>query len=340
MKPNTLYKWVEEVSKQWQGVTDHFQENVAVFSRGVVLSASSHIKKISGVVGGNPNSQRRRLQRFLTCKFESCWFGEWTATVIEQLPVGEDLILIVDETKIENRFGAMVVGIAVEQRCIPVAWHIYKANDASAYPAEGQVEMILGLLRAVQAGIPAHYRVRVLADRGIGTSPTLMKGIMQLGWYFLFRVTKQSKIVLSSGEAVCFYDQVKQPGDQYAASGLVFKQRGHVPGHVRVLWREGSQEPWALVTNDPTLSGWCYARRNWIEQAFRDLKSHGWNLQQVQLQCPQRLQHLWIVLVVAYTWMLLMGIQQERGQTLALRKRRWSLFRQGRMAFLASMHPT
>jgi hypothetical protein len=107
-----------------------------------------------------------------------------------------------------------------------------------------------------------------------------MRGSIALGWTFLFRVTKKSKIVLPSGEAVCFYDQVTAPGQTYRASGIVFKQRGRIPGHVRVLWGQRAQDRWALVTNDPTLTGWEYAQRMWIEEAFRDLKSHGWQLEQ------------------------------------------------------------
>jgi hypothetical protein len=74
--------------------------------------------------------------------------------------------------------------------------------------------------------------VRVLADRGIGTSPLLMRGIMALKWTFLFRMTKQSKIILPGGEAVCFYDQVTAPGHTYHDSGRVFKKRGRIPVRV------------------------------------------------------------------------------------------------------------
>ncbi len=201
----------------------------------------------------------------------------------------------------------MVVGLAFQGRCIPLAWAVYRANDSQAYPAEGQVNLILRLLREVQSGIPRRLPVRVLADRGIGTSPDLMRGIMALGWHFLFRVTKQSKIILSDGTAVTFFDQVSQAGESYAASGQVFKKRGRIPAHVRVLWAPQAQERWALVTNDPTLTGWEYAQRMWIEEAFRDLKSHGWQVEDVCLHSPERMAHWWIILVVAYTWMLLIG---------------------------------
>ena len=203
------------------------------------------------------------------------------------------------------------------------------------------------LLKQVRAGLPKGSAVRVLADRGIGTSPLLMRGIRALGWTFLFRVTKQSKIILADGAEVTFYDQVTQPGQTYQASGLVFKKRGRIPADVRVLWRAEAQDRWALVTNDRQLTGWEYAQRMWIEEAFRDLKSHGWQVEQTQLDDPARLARLWIPLVVAYAWMLFLGHAiAATGHAAALKRRpdgssvrRWSLFREGWQAFLAASPP-
>lgn len=347
MSLRQLYQWVKKSSKTWTGVTRHFQENVVVFSRGVVYAQSSQIRKIAGCVQGQSDSQRRRLQRFLgTSKAHEPFFRGWTRTVVTTLKARQ-VVLVVDETKLKDHWGVMVVGVVFEGRCIPLAWRVYRANSHEEYPAEGQAEMILGLLRQVRAGLPAGVAVRVLADRGIGTSPPLMRGIMAFGWTFLFRVTKQSKVILPDGEEVTFYDQVSQAGQSYQASGLVFKKRGHIPAHVRVLWKAEAQDRWALVTNDPQLSGWEYAQRIWIEEAFRDLKSHGWQLEDSLLTDPARMACLWIVLVVAYAWMLLLG-QAVVAAGAGLRHkrradgryvRRWSLFREGRLAFLAAAPP-
>lgn len=205
--------------------------------------------------------------------------------------------------------------------------------------------MIIQLLKLVRAGLPPGTKVRVLADRGIGTSPLLMRGIMAMGWTFLFRVTRQSKVILPDGCEVTFYDQVTRPGEAYQASGLVFKQRGRIPAHVRVLWGANTSERWALVTNDPALSGWEYAQRMWIEEAFRDLKSHGWQLEASTLTSPERMACLWIILVVAYAWMLFLGtavISAGLGGALKRRKdgsfaRRWSVFQEGQFAFLTAL---
>lgn len=347
MNPKQLYHWVRGVSKTWTGVTRHFRENVCVFSRAVVRAQSSQLRKIAGCAQGKAESQRRRLQRFVKRPQPlSAFFEAWTRSVVKAIKP-RSVVLVVDETKLKDQLGVMVVGIVHDKRCLPLAWRVYGANSAKAYPVEGQVKMIMHLLKAVQAGLPKTLAVRVLADRGIGTSPDLMREIMALGWTFLFRVTKQSKIMLPSGEAVTFYDQVTHPGHSYQASGTVFKKRGRIAGHVRVLWGLQAQDRWSLVTNDPTLTGWEYAQRAWIEPAFRDLKSHGWHIEQASLSDPQRMSHLWIVLVVAYVWMVILGAAlATTGLTAALRRRsdgswvrRWSLFREGRQAFLADSPP-
>ena len=318
-----------------------------VFSRGVARAQSSQIRKIAGCVEGQADNQRRRLQRFLQPHTPvEKFFQGWTGSVVRALKPGQ-VVLVVDETKVNAQFGVMVVGVAFEGRCIPLAWRVYRANSAEDYPAEGQSRMIIRLLKQVRAGLPIGCAVRVLADRGIGTSPLLMRGIMALGWTFLFRVTKQSKMILADGAEVTFYDQVTQPGQTYQAAGLVFKKRGRIPAEVRVLWRPDAQERWALVTNDRQLTGWEYAQRMWIEEAFRDLKSQGWQLEQTALDDPARLARLWILLVVAYAWMLVLGrARVAAGLATRLKRqpdgrlvRRWSLFREGWLAFLAASPP-
>jgi hypothetical protein len=347
MNQRKLYQWVKQTSKRWTGVTRHFRANVEVFSRGVARAQSSQLRKIAGASGGRADSQRRRLQRFVKQEQPlALFFQHWTGSVYEAVRQAA-VVLVVDETKLKGEYGVMVVGLVYEGRCLPLAWRVYRANQREGYPPEGQSRLIIRLLKQVKAGLPAGTRVRVLADRGIGTSPLLMRGIMALGWTFLFRVTKQSKIVLPDGQAVCFYDQVQAPGQVYYQTGLVFKKRGRIPAHVRVVWGEQAQDRWALVTNDPALSGWEYAQRMWIEQAFRDLKSHGWQLEAVVCLDPDRLARLWILLVVAYAWMLLFGAALlAAGATARLKRRpdgslvrRWSLFREGRQAFLAASPP-
>lgn len=226
MNQRKLYQWVGTISKAWTGVTLHFRENVRVFSGAVVRSQSSQLRKIAGAAGGKVQveSQRRRLQRFVKQEQPlTAFFQGWTSSVVKALRRQEKkesqqvIVLVVDETKLKAALGVMGVGLVYEGRCIPLAWRVYRANSRTDYPAEGQTQMILSLLEQVRAGLPAAVgqRVRVLADRGIGTSAQLMRGVLKLGWTFLFRVTKQSKIVLADSRCVTFFEQVRQPSQQH-----------------------------------------------------------------------------------------------------------------------------
>ena len=66
---------------------------------------------------------------------------------------------------------------------------------------------------------------------------------------------------------------------------------------------------WALVTNDERLSGHEYARRNWQEQSFRNLKSGGWHWHESRVCLPDHAARLLILLVLAYVWTVALGSQ-------------------------------
>lgn len=342
MNPSVLYQWNEEIAMHMPSLNSWQAENVALFSYGVVLAESSQQMKIARQVacGEQVASTERRLRRFIANEQVevSRFFVEWTRWMVGRLEA-ERVSLLVDETKLNDGLGIMVVGMAFEGRCIPLAWRCYRANSEADYPAEGQVAMIGDLLALVQQGIPAHVPVLVLADRGIGTSPKLCQKVADMGWHYLFRVTRQSKIITEQGE-YRIYQQV-QAGQSWSASGLVFKKRGRIPAHARAVWSEGYAEPWALVTNDATLTGYEYAQRNWQEQSFRDLKSGGWHWADSAVRCPARMTRLLMLLVVAYAWVLGLGsyaIHWKRARALTRRssgqlRRQWSLFKEGLQLF-------
>jgi len=333
-----LYQWKAELTNALTGLNSWQVENVALFSYGVIRAESCQQAQIARQVacGEHVESAARRWRRFLSNRVFplAVFFAEWTRWVVQALG-REQISLLVDETKLHERIGVMMVGVAWQGRCIPLAWRAYRANDASSYPAEGQVKVIETLLKAVQAGLPDGIEVLVLADRGIGCSPDLCQAVAALGWRYLFRVTCQTKIVTAEGDHTIA--QQVQPGDIWAASGLIFKQRGRIPAHARALWGVGYDEPWALVTNDERLTGQEYAHRNWQEQSFRDLKTGGWQWGQSRLRRPAHVERLLVVLVIAYAWVMAIGsyaVHADHAHPLhptsaGLQRRQWSAFKDG-----------
>ncbi len=317
--------------------------NVALLSYGVISAESCQQGAVARRVscGERVESAARRWRRFLAnVSFPlDAFFGQWIRWVVKALG-STRLTLLVDETKLGTRIGVMMVGIAWQARCLPLIWRVYRANSAQEYPPEGQVQLIEGMLRTIQANLPAGQRVLLLADRGIGTSPALCRVVESLNWRYLFRVTCQTKLVTRQGDLTIA--QQVQPGEIWAASGLAFKKRGLIPAHARALWSVEHDEPWALVTNDPRLTGHEYARRNWQEQSFRDLKSGGWHWGASRLRRPEHVARLLVLLVFAYVWMVALGSQavaEGRAQPLIRvpqgePRRAWSLFREGLRYFI------
>jgi len=343
MNYQQLYQFEEMVGARLPSLNSWQRANVALFTYAVIAAERCQQGAVArhASCGERVESTARRWRRFLDNEqFPlEAFFAEWVCWVVTALGV-KQLTLLVDETKREERVAVMEVGVAWEGRCLPLVWEAYRANSAADYPAEGQVKLIERLLQTVKANLPEGVKVLVLADRGIGASPDLCRGVTRLGWHSLFRVTCQTKIVTDQGDKTIA--QQVQPGEIWAEEGKIFKRRGQISAYARARWAVGYDEPWALVTNDARLTGAEYARRNWQEQSFRDLKSGGWHWNERRLRQPDHVARLLVVLTLAYVWVTALGSQAVaagRGQPLICRpdgtlRRAWSLFREGLCFFV------
>lgn len=307
MNLKLFYPWLRCISSQFPSFTVWQHKRLAIASLGILLAEHCHLAKVARMLSRKDYaSTERRLHRCLADKkWTAAQFSrDWIRWVANCLPRNQ-LVLLVDETSIANRFRIMMVGAAYKRRCIPLIWRCYKASSAADYPGEGQVKMIAAMLGQLKAFMPDDRPVRVLADRGIGTSPSLCRAVETLGWRYLFRVVKTVKIKTDTGK-LWPYAEVKK-GGRWAASGIVFTAKGRISAHIRVIWEKGCAEPWVLVTNDPTLTGREYAMRNWQEQGFRDLKSGGWQLEACRLRSVEKLSRFLAILALAQGAALALG---------------------------------
>jgi hypothetical protein len=343
MNMKVLYQWKNELASHFKRLNSWQGENVTLLSDGIVGAESCQQGAVARAVscGEKVDSTSRRGRGFLDnpgFRLEA-FFKEWGKWVVEGLGL-QEIRLWVDEPKWHDRMAVMLVGQAWEGRCIPLVWRSYPANDAAGYPAEGQVQLINQLLQQVQAALPSTTQVLVLADRGMGTSPDLCKVVDRLGWRYLFRVTCPTKLVTADGDFTIA--QQVQAGDIWGMSGTVFKHRGRIPAYARAIWSVGYDQAWALVTNDEQITGSEYARRNWQEQSFRDLKSGGWRWGERHVSRADHSQRLWVLLARAYAFVLALGSQAVVCQQVhplqhhadGRISRHFSLFREGLTYFV------
>lgn len=340
MSREQFYQVWGRLSKQFPCLSKPLLTGLTLLVLGIIRAEASTLTKIAEALPqwGKPDTLERRLQRWLdndrvgigAC--QACWISWLLATYGRRR-----LILLVDETKLGQHLSVMVVGLPCYGRCLPLVWGCYVPGQTTG---EGQVARIVRLLGQIRAVAGATISPLVEADRGIGTSPDLLRAIAGLGWRYLVRVQNDSRVQVGHVQrgkrrVACWRKagDLVQAGQHWRGAGVVFKKRGKLSAYVHVLWRWGEKEAWCLVTNDPILRGEVYAVRNWQEQGFRDLKRGGWHWNRSQVWQVAHAERLLLALVVSYSWMMSLGTAlftaSERSTVTRGRRQRFSQFRLG-----------
>lgn len=306
------------------------------FALGILASGSCELEKVAAALEprGKVESQYRRLQRFLANKHVDMERvqAEWAQMVLKTMQA-ERVVLLVDETALSDHLKAMVLGVWSAGGCVPLAWRCYQAQ---AYPSEGQVQLIASLLKRVLPSVPVNSPVWLLADRGIGTSPALMREVEDQGCHVLFRVQGSTRFRNLDGQEQSLHS-LGLRGQTWQSVGDVFKKAGWLPAHVTVTWDADYQHPWCLVSSAPIPSH-AYAIRFDQEVSFRDLKSDGFDWQRSHVWLPDHAERL--LLALAFSYWVVIALGQRLPIPRSGRTARWSAFHRGKAALAAFFRPT
>lgn len=312
-QPEILYHWAQEVGKGFGHLSKPQAFLLAAFSLGLAWAKSCTLTRVAqslSVLGTLPTVERR-LQRFLSNERVDwqqgsvClarWILPWVLPRPDN-PSPRPVVLLVDETALNEYLKVMSVALAYRGRALPLAWWCYPQDQ---YPLP-QVQLIATLLGQVAAALPPQTPVLVEADRGLGCSPGLIQVVVERHWYYLFRVQGLVRLHLQDGREVTFCQQVPRPGRCWSQEVQAFKKAGWLSCRALGYWKVGQEEPWLLLTNWPQATTSEYALRMWEEHAFRDLKSNGFNWQRSRVRQPEHANRLWLIMALAYAWVVSLG---------------------------------
>jgi len=299
---------------------------------GVALSASCQVSAVADALVGvelpSVAALEKRLRRWLSNPHisDELLSQQWVKLVYQQL-ASDEWVVLVDETKLGSHLSVMMVGVAYRSRAIPLLWHCYQPQ---AYPSMGQVKLIADLIERLRLLVPPSVALVVQADRGIGTSPDLIRALDRIGVRYLLRVQGQVRVRLKNGKEHPLTHLV-QPGTQWCGRVEMFKKAGWLRVFVRLDWRRGEASPWCLVTNDVWQQASNYRQRGWHEHSFRDLKSFGLNWQASHVFDPSHAHRLLFVLAIVYSWIITQAVQATPEERLSPSRShpRQSIFRRG-----------
>jgi len=340
MNPEIVYRLRTELADHLPSLNRWQVSGLAVACAALSLEKHCSLSRMAEAVPelGSVNTVRQRLKRWVQnpgIRVEAVC-EDWIRWVWSRWGMSRALLLV-DETKLNDRIGVMMVSLAYGGRAIPLVWRCYEADQADAYPAQGQVLLVYGLLARVLAVLPVKARPLVQMDRGLAHSAAMLRTLETLGVDYLVRIKATARFTPTRQPSYVLREQLT-PGIQRTQAGRLFTRHHQVSGHLHLLWEPGQSEAWCLFSNAPELSAARYALRWWQEESFRDLKSGGWQWEASRLRCPARMERLLLILAVTYAWMLALGVHAFHQPDFLPRadQGRYSFFRLG-LRYLRSL---
>ena len=198
--------------------------------------------------------------------------------------------LIMDQTKASDRHQILMLSLRFGERAPPLAWRVETTEGAIGFVVQK------ALLTAVTPWLPPNADICLLADRFYGT-PDLIGFATSQGWNYRLRL---------KGNLTVFIDGNKSRLDQHVTRKLPYLQdieltHRRVATNIGIINDPGHDEPWFIAMSDKPgyLTTLDDAARWGIEPMFSDFKSRGFGLEQSQLQTPDRLSRLLLVMSLA-----------------------------------------
>lgn len=311
MKINQLYdKWLKQIMQMRPEERITRVRNMAWLIVGIFASKSVHLSKVAMKIPGSARlvSATRRLSRFLNNP--AIRVREWYEPVARHwLQVAADTVgeirLILDATHVGFGHQWLMVALAFHRRAIPIAWTWVKSARGHS---SAQVQ--LALLAYVRKLLPLGARVLLTGDCEFESGEVQEQVETVWHWHFALR-QKPNNLVRFPGQEFWqpLNSLVTQPGQKIWLEGCFLTRKHNRPANLLAYWNFGETTPWLIATNLP--SGFAtlkaYARREWIDEMFGDLKKNGFNLESSHLHDFLRLSRLTLAIALLHTWLMFTG---------------------------------
>ena len=205
-----------------------------------------------------------------------------------------------DQTDLGERFAVLMMSVRVGERALPLAWRVEVGEANLGFDWQRE------LLEQVRGWLPAGAKVMVLADRFYPSRP-LLEWLQAAGWHYRLRLKGNLSVDVGRGDIETTGDLAVGVKERYEPQARLFESG--VPTPIGVLHEAGHAEPWIIAMDClPTQARVLdYGLRWGIEPMFSDFKSRGFGLEETQLQVPERLDRLILIMALAMDWCVRCG---------------------------------
>ena len=226
---------------------------------------------------------------------------------------GQQLVLIIDQSKANDTQQAIVVAVRVGGRSLPIAWRVKETEGAIGFAEQrAALETALALL-------PEGAKVVLMGDRFYG-SPDLITWCRSKGWDWRLRLKADLLVFEGGGESTVAHCFAR--GERMLTDIELTGKR--VRTNIGMVHEDGHPEPWFIAMSDTptTAKTFDYGMRWGIEAMFSDFKSRGFGLEDSQLQRVDRMDRLILVMALALYWAVSTGMCAAENAALPVEKKR------------------
>jgi hypothetical protein len=195
-----------------------------------------------------------------------------------------------DQSKLNDRHQVLMLAVRFGDRALPVLWRVEETEGAIGFSVQK------ALLEAVVALLPADVPVCLMADRFYGTAD-LISLCQERQWDYRLRL--KGNLVVRDGDDRMTTGQVAE-NRIFALENVQLTAR-KATTNIGVICDPDHAEPWiiAMAAKPGYLKTLDYSARWAIEPMFSDFKSRGFGVEDTQIQHPDRLARLLLVMALA-----------------------------------------
>jgi hypothetical protein len=149
---------------------------------------------------------------------------------------GGTVVLLLDQSRVSARHQALVLGVRVGERALPVAWRVRETQGSIGFSEQRE------LIASVAGWLPTGGKVVLMGDRFYG-SPDLIASCRALGWDWRLRLKQDLLVFEQGGEttlAACF------ARGERMLEGVELTGR-RVATNVAMVHEPGHPEPWIIA---------------------------------------------------------------------------------------------
>jgi len=282
---------------------------LAMLATGILRSKSGQLKKIVRAVqyAHQKESLGERFRRFVRNK-NIVVEVEYTPLVTMFLSAlsKEQLVLMIDSTKMGGKSICLMVSIYYKSRALPLAWVIFKGRKGHS-----SQKVQLALFETVKAMLPADCPVILLGDGEFDGSQIVEWFEQQPHWHYVCR-TDETNLIRYQGQWIALKQLPLAEGQQTLLTQVLFTKDNQVgPVNILAVWNETEKRHWFFVTNFETYQEaqkW-YQKRFTIETLFSDFKGRGFHLDETRLWIPERVSRLVFAASIAYIFSIILGVE-------------------------------